>query len=132
MDTIPRYPDPMAALDAAIAAMGTDGKPGTMAALAKAIGSGVGQSHVSMWKTRKSVPAKYAPAIERATGRRVLCEDLCPDVDWSVVRSPLVSATGAQQDGAGGPGTGATEESAAAVADGSAAAQSAREVGEAA
>jgi DNA-binding transcriptional regulator YdaS (Cro superfamily) len=93
MEPTSRYPNPMAALDAAVAIAGS------MAALGSA--AGVGQSHVSMWKRRESVPAKYAPAIERATGGRVRCEDLCPDVDWGVLRNPLTPATaGAVTEGA--------------------------------
>lgn len=56
----------------------------TQAALATSLG--IRQSVISMWKHRKSVPAEHCPAIERATGGRVRCEDLRPDVDWSVLR----------------------------------------------
>lgn len=31
-------------------------------------------------------PAEYCPDIERATGGAVTCEDLRPDVNWSVLR----------------------------------------------
>jgi DNA-binding transcriptional regulator YdaS (Cro superfamily) len=31
-------------------------------------------------------PAEYCPAIERATNGAVKCEDLRPDVEWSVLR----------------------------------------------
>lgn len=71
----------MTPLDRAIDAM--DG----VTALASAIG--VGQSTVSMWRTRGRVPAEHCPAIERATtkaGFPVPCEELRPDVDWSVLR----------------------------------------------
>ena len=51
-------------------------------ALASAIG--VSASAPSMWKARGNVPAKHCPAIEHATGVR--CEDLRPDVHWSVLR----------------------------------------------
>lgn len=82
----------MEALDAAIAFMGTDDKPGTQSDLARAIGNDVRQSVVGMWKARKSVPAKYAPDIERVTGGRVRCEDLCPDVNWAVLRQSAKEA----------------------------------------
>ena len=39
-----------------------------------------------MWQKRGRVPAEHCPAIERATGGKVRCEDLRPDVDWSVLR----------------------------------------------
>lgn len=32
------------------------------------------------------VPADRCPAIERATGGAVRCEDLRPDVDWAYLR----------------------------------------------
>lgn len=34
----------------------------------------------------RQVPAERCPAIERATGGAVRCEDLRPDVDWGVLR----------------------------------------------
>lgn len=55
---------------------------GSLAALASAIGVAV--SSPSMWKKRGNVPAEHCPAIERATGVR--CEELRPDVQWSVLR----------------------------------------------
>lgn len=77
----------MAALEEAIQVCG-----GTVAAFASAINTEslpVSQSKVSMWKTRKSVPAEYVPAIFRETqrrGRAVSCERLKPHVDWDVLR----------------------------------------------
>lgn len=35
---------------------------------------------------RYITPAEYCPDIERVTGGAVRCEDLRPDVDWSVLR----------------------------------------------
>lgn len=35
----------------------------------------------------RQVPAERCPAIERATGGAVRCEDLRPDVEWGVLRS---------------------------------------------
>lgn len=53
--------------------------------LAKAIGA-----HpvlVSQWASgTRRVPAERCPAIERATGGAVRCEDLRPDVDWAYLR----------------------------------------------
>lgn len=43
----------------------------------------VSKSSVSRWK-RERVPAEYCPDIEALTG--VPCEDLRPDVNWSVLR----------------------------------------------
>ena len=37
-------------------------------------------------KGARPVPAELCPAIERATGGAVRCEDLRPDVDWGVLR----------------------------------------------
>lgn len=34
----------------------------------------------------RPVPAELCPAIERATGGRVRCEELRPDVAWDVLR----------------------------------------------
>lgn len=34
------------------------------------------------------VPADRCPAIERETAGHVRCEDMRPDVDWSVLRHP--------------------------------------------
>jgi DNA-binding transcriptional regulator YdaS (Cro superfamily) len=70
------------ALDRAVAAMGT------VAALAAEIN--VAASLPSMWRKRAQVPAKHCPAIERATGGAVRCEDLRPDIEWGVLRAPAV------------------------------------------
>ena len=63
---------------------------GGVSALAAAVG--VSTQAPCMWKTRRSVPAEYCPAIERATRGAVRCEDLRPDVDWSVLRQPVAEA----------------------------------------
>lgn len=67
---------------------------GGVVALASAIG--VSDSAPHMWRKRGKVPAEHCPAIERETRRIadergdqsliVTCEDLRPDIDWSVVR----------------------------------------------
>lgn len=42
---------------------------------------------LSQWSTgARRVPAEHCPAIERATGGAVRCEDLRPDVDWGCLR----------------------------------------------
>lgn len=64
---------------------------GSQTELARRIG--VTKQFVSHWATgRRAVPAEYCPAIERATGGAVRCEDLRPDIDWAVLRGlPLVT-----------------------------------------
>ncbi len=60
--------------------------PRSGAALARALG--VRQVMVSQWRRGiKQVPAERCPAIERATGGAVRCEDLRPDVDWAYLRA---------------------------------------------
>lgn len=50
---------------------------------------GVTRAAVNQWKTEgRTVPAEHCPAIEEATGGAVLCEELRPDVNWSVLRKP--------------------------------------------
>ena len=54
--------------------------------LARAVG--VSDVIVSQWKTGvRQVAAERCPAIERATGGEVRCEDLRPDVDWAYLRA---------------------------------------------
>lgn len=62
---------------------------GGQAALATAIG--VRQQSVWNWLNRPPhrVPAEHCPAIERATGGRVRCEELRADVEWAVVRNGI-------------------------------------------
>lgn len=43
---------------------------------------------ISQWSLgRRQIPAERCPDIERATGGAVTCEELRPDVDWSVLRN---------------------------------------------
>ena len=58
---------------------------GGQSALARAIG-GSAQT-VNNWIKRQSIPAEHCPSIERATNGVVRCEDLRPDVEWSVLRA---------------------------------------------
>ena len=67
---------------------------GGLSVLASAIGTA--GSTPSMWKARRHIPAEHCPAIERETRRAaaaegdesliVTCEELCPNVAWSVLR----------------------------------------------
>lgn len=71
----------MSALDEAIALF--DGPTD----FARAIG--VPLNLPAMWRKRGRVPADHCPDIERETarrGRRIRCEAIRPDVDWSVLR----------------------------------------------
>lgn len=48
---------------------------------------GVPRVLVSQWSTGvRQVPAERCPAIERVTAGHVRCEDMRPDVEWSVLR----------------------------------------------
>jgi DNA-binding transcriptional regulator YdaS (Cro superfamily) len=44
-------------------------------------------------ETRRQVPAERCPLIERATGGVVRCEDLRPDVAWSVLLERVEAPT---------------------------------------
>jgi transcriptional regulator with XRE-family HTH domain len=79
-----------------------DGRSQT--ALAKALG--VTQGAVWQWANgRRPIPADRCPAIERATAGAVTCEELRPDVDWSVLRAPpLDPATRYEKTGRSGDG----------------------------
>ncbi len=61
---------------------------GGQAALARLIGRGIKQPHVWNWLNSPNPdempPAEYCPAIEKTTG--VKCEELRPDIEWSVLR----------------------------------------------
>ena len=50
-------------------------------------------STVNQWVKRvRPVPAERCPEIERITGGAVRCEDLRPDVNWSVLRGTAPGA----------------------------------------
>lgn len=51
---------------------------------------GVSIQVLSNWKTRDRVPADRCPDIEALTGVR--CEQLRPDVNWSVLRGTRKTA----------------------------------------
>lgn len=42
----------------------------------------------------RPIPAERCPAIEKATGGVVTCEDLRPDVDWNYLRSTSLPQPG--------------------------------------
>lgn len=59
---------------------------GSQAALARALG--IKPPTVNQWCLGvRPVPAEKCPEIELATDRRVLCEELRPDVNWGVLTS---------------------------------------------
>lgn len=70
-----------------------DDSPTRMAA---ALGEPVKRQNIEHWLKANSVPAEHCPAIERATRAKaaeagddsliVTCEELRPDVAWSVLR----------------------------------------------
>lgn len=66
---------------------------GSQAAMASAVG--VKQPTISEWlRGERQVPAERCPVIERETRARgsvILCEELRPDVAWSVLRDQVPS-----------------------------------------
>lgn len=34
---------------------------------------------------RRPIPVRWAPVIEEASNGKFLCEELCPEVNWSVI-----------------------------------------------
>lgn len=46
------------------------------------------RSYQALQQWRKNrVPAEYCPAIEKLTNGAVRCEELRPDIEWSVLRA---------------------------------------------
>jgi DNA-binding transcriptional regulator YdaS (Cro superfamily) len=62
------------------------------------------QANIWNWLNSKNPdqmpPAEYCPAIERATGGLVRCEDLRPDVDWAVLRGGAMAEPMTELDAA--------------------------------
>lgn len=56
---------------------------GSKAALAKALNTS--KQNINQWK--EHVPIKYCPDIEYLTNRQITCEEMRPDVNWSVLRN---------------------------------------------
>lgn len=56
---------------------------GGLSELARLIG--VSPNQLGNWRSRR-VPAEHCPSFERVTKGVVRCEELRPDVDWSVLR----------------------------------------------
>jgi DNA-binding transcriptional regulator YdaS (Cro superfamily) len=56
---------------------------GGQAALSRELGVSI--QVVGNWLAR-GVPVARCPDIERVTAGAVRCEELCPDVDWAVLR----------------------------------------------
>ena len=68
---------------------------GSQVALAALLG--VTKAAVSQWKdTGRRVPLEHCPAIERATNGAVRCEELRPDVPWSVLREQIAPEPAAE------------------------------------
>jgi len=72
---------------------------GSQTALANALG--LTKAAVGQWKDEgRRVPAEHCPSIEQLTSGAVRCEELRPDVAWSVLRAQAAA-----------PGAGARSES---------------------
>lgn len=57
---------------------------------------GVSPQAVCFWRDgKRRFPADSCPTIERVTGGTVRCEDLRPDVEWSVLRHPATDEAAA-------------------------------------
>ena len=68
-----------------------DQSRGMSAALARALR--VAPVLISQWANeQRQVPAERCPAIEKATGGAVMCEELRPDVDWAYLRGSGAAA----------------------------------------
>ncbi|AJE99619.1 transcriptional regulator [Pandoraea apista] len=64
---------------------------GGQAVLARLLG--VSPPTVNQWVSgARQVPAERCPAIEKATGGAVTCEELRPDVDWAYLRGSGAAA----------------------------------------
>ncbi|WP_350260406.1 transcriptional regulator [Paraburkholderia bonniea] len=54
---------------------------------------------ISQWANRhRRVPAERCPAIEKATGGVVTCEELRPDIDWAYLRGSLMTKEGGRDE----------------------------------
>jgi DNA-binding transcriptional regulator YdaS (Cro superfamily) len=60
---------------------------GNTTKMANILGGTVVRQNIEYWRKTNRVPAEYCPQIEAATQGLVRCEELRPDVMWSVVRN---------------------------------------------
>ena len=60
---------------------------GSTTKVAIAIGGKVVRQNVDHWVKTKRIPSDFCPQIEQATGGLVRCEDMRPDVAWSVIET---------------------------------------------
>lgn len=68
-----------------------DQQRGRAAALGRALE--VAPVLISQWANKtRPIPAERCPAIEKATGGAVTCEELRPDVDWAYLRGSGAAA----------------------------------------
>ena len=77
----------MLPIEKAFHILGNEKGRGGISKLAKHFG--IRQWAVSRWK-ESGVPAERCPDIEFLTGGKVRCEELRPDVNWSVLRKKTV------------------------------------------
>lgn len=71
---------------------------GSQAALAAALG--VTRAAIPQWKDQgRRVPAEHCPVIERLTDGQVTCEQLRPDIEWSVLRNAPAASLIVRGDG---------------------------------
>lgn len=59
-----------------------------------ALGGQIGATKADVWAWRRRgvVPPEHAPRVEAALGGKVVCEDICPAVDWALVRKAAKEA----------------------------------------
>ncbi len=89
-DTLAMTPLPLtprlAALLRAIEIASGEGNPPSITALARR--ADMTTQRIWNWLNRNGfVPLDCVPAISRATGNRVTCEELWPDYDWEYIRA---------------------------------------------
>ena len=62
-----------------------------ISAFAREIGMSPSQLFQILTKVRP-FPIAYAPLVELASEREVMCEDICPQVRWDILRIPPYSS----------------------------------------
>lgn len=73
---------------------------GGQGAVAATLGMKRRQNVWPWFATDRPFPAEHCPAIERATGGAVRCEDLRPDIEWGVLRAAPAPAQKEVRDAA--------------------------------